>query len=286
MTKATKQRGRHTLLGLSVSTAILLISGQAFSAASTYTATEDFSNTLTAGAEQWVGQYENAGGGYRQDQAGETEFPRYNAAVSPPNFIPSVSDGNYLNFYARYDDAGIRYTFLARNFGAFDGAVNAGKDGDYTLSACYFLMPPDKGGADFANGVTAGLGIRVSGNGYAQWPGDLNLNKEVAISPATRTGEWNRISLNITLTDASRVDAGFWVKNPVLTAPYVSTGVLYDNFYFGPAANTPTTLCAGESATRPEDAPSGVVSKIPTLPIGGLFALIGLMGWLGLRRRG
>ena len=285
MITATKLSDWRNLIRLSVSAAALMMSGQALSAASTYSATEDFSNTLTVGPEDWIAQYSNAVGGYNDGDVKEVNYARYNAAVSPPNFTPSVADGNYLNFYARYDDAGIRSTFLARNFGAFDGVVNAGKDGDYTLSACYFLMPPDKGGADFANGVTAGLGIRVSGNGYGQWPGDQNLNKEVAISSATRTGEWNRISLNITLTDASRVDAGFWVKNPVLTAPYVSTGVLYDNFYFGPAANAPTTLCAGESATRPEDAPSGVVSKIPTLPMGGLFALIGLMGWLGLRRR-
>lgn len=280
MITATKLSDWRNLIRLSVSAAALMMSGQALSAASTYTATEDFSNTLTAGAEQWVGQYENAGGGYRQDQAGETAWPRYNAAVTPPNYTPYFKNGNYLNFYARYDDAGIRYSFLARNFGGFDGAVNAGKDGNYTLTACYFLMPVANGGADFANGVTAGMGIRVSGNGYGQWPGDTGLNATTQIPTGAATGVWTRLSLDIALTDASRVDAGFWVRNPVLTNPYINTGVLWDDFSFGPASDAPTTACAGGS-----DLNLGPASNIPTLPWGGLLALIGLMGWLGLRRR-
>ena len=262
----------------------VVVSGQAFAQ---YSATESFDGPgLTTGADAWIAQYNNTAGNYNDGDVGvanENSFKRYDATVTPPNYTPYFKNGNYLNFYARYDDATIRETFLARNMGGFAGTdVYAGNNGDYTMSACYFLMPTDKGGADFANGVTAGMGVRFSGLNYTSWPGDQpsSVQAKTEIPAGSPTGIWTRLNLNVTLTNAARVDAGFWVANPVLSAPYISTGVLWDDFYFGLAANAPTTACAGGS-----DLNLGPASNIPTLPWGGLLALIGLMGWLGLRRR-
>jgi len=273
-----------TLLALATLVTSVALSGQAFAQ---YSATETFDGPgLTTGADGWIAQYRNAGGNYNDGDVGaanEDSFKRYDAAVTPPNYTPYFKNGNYLNFYARYDDAGIRETFLARNMGGFAGTdVYAANNGDYTMSACFFLMPVANGGADFANGVAAGMGVRYSGLNYGSWPGDApsQVQAKTEIPAGSPTGVWTRLNLNVTLTNAGRVDAGFWVTNPVLSAPYVNTGVLWDDFYFGLAANAPTTACAGGS-----DLNLGPASNIPTLPWGGLLALIGLMGWLGLRRR-
>lgn len=262
----------------------LIVSGQVFAQ---YSATESFDGPgLATGADAWIAQYKNTGGTYNDGDVGaanEDSFKRYDAALTPPAYTPYFKNGNYLNFYARYDDSGIRETFLARNMGGFSGDdPYSANDGDYTMSACYFLMPVENGGADFANGVSAGMGVRYSGQYYASWPGDSPsaVQAKTEIPAGASTGVWTRLSLNVTLSGAGRVDAGFWVSNPVLSAPYVNTGVLWDDFYFGLAANAPTTACAGGS-----NLDLGSASEIPTLPWGGLLALIGLMGWLGLRRK-
>ena len=154
-----------TLLALATLVTSVALSGQAFAQ---YSATETFDGPgLTTGADGWIAQYRNAGGNYNDGDVGaanEDSFKRYDAAVTPPNYTPYFKNGNYLNFYARYDDAGIRETFLARNMGGFAGTdVYAANNGDYTMSACFFLMPVANGGADFANGVAAGMGVRYSG---------------------------------------------------------------------------------------------------------------------------
>ena len=276
----------RSLLAQAALVAGVAVSGQAFAQ---YSATESFDGPgLSCGADGWIAQYKNAGGNYNDGDVGgcagaENDFKRYDAAITPPPGIPFFKNGNYLNFYARYDDAGIRETFLARNMGGFAGTdPYTANNGDYTLTACYFLNTVANGGADLANGVSAGLALRYSGLYYGSWPGDApsSAQAKAQIPPGAATGVWTRLSLNVTLTDAARVDAGVWVTNPVLSAPYISTGVLWDDFYFGLAANAPTTACAGGSTTS-----LGPPSDIPTLPLGGLLGLVGLIGWLGLRKK-
>jgi hypothetical protein len=278
--KALLKNGVPTAVAL----ATLLASGQA---TANYNFSESFDDTLIAADEtgNWILQYSNAGGNYTNNDTGQTEHSVYNPAVNAPTAAPATSNGNYLNFYARYDDSGIRYTALFKNLGGYDGSDGySANNGEHTLTACYYVPEVSDNGADFDNGVTAGMGVRYSGVGYGQWPGDASLNESVSIPASATRGQWNRLTLTFTLTDAARLDSGVWVRNPVLTAPYVSTAVLWDDMWLGASADAPTdVLCSGR--TPPAPPISGDPSAIPALPLGGLFGLIGLVAWLGLRRK-
>lgn len=265
-----------------VSLAAALISGQA---AANYNFSETFDDTLVAADEtgNWITQYSNAGGNYTNNDTGQTEHSVYNPAVNAPTAPPSTSNGNYLNFYARYDDPGIRYTALFKNLGGYGGDdPYSANNGEHTLTACYYLPEVSDNGADFDNGVTAGMGVRYSGLFYGSWPGDTSLNESVSIPASATRGRWNRLTLTFTLTDAARLDTGVWVRNPVLTVPYVSTAVLWDDMWLGASADAPTDVpCSGRiTPVQPAD-----TKAVPALPLGGLLGLIGLVGWLGMRRR-
>jgi hypothetical protein len=256
------------------------------SAVAQYNFSEEFDNTLetTDATGNWIAQYTNAGGNYNQNDTGTTNWAAYASAVSAPPVAPPTSNGEYLNFYARYDDPGIRYTALFKNLGGYgaDDPYSA-NNGEHVLTACYFLNDVADGGADLSNGVTAGLGVRYSGAGYSAWPGDASLNESISIPTYAARGRWNRLTLSFTLTDAARVDSGVWVRNPVLSEPYVSTGVLWDDMWLGAAADAPTDeLCSGRSAGNGAFANP---DAIPVLPLGGLLGLISLVGLMGLRRK-
>lgn len=270
-------------LSSAVALAAFLASGQA---TANYNFSESFDDTLEAAdvTGNWIMQYQNAGGTYTNNDTGQTEHSVYNAAENAPTAAPSTSNGNYLNFYARYDDAGIRYTALFKNLGGYAGDdVYSANNGEHTLTACYYLPEVSDNGADFDNGVTAGMGVRYSGLNYGAWPGDAALNESVSIPADATRGRWNRLTLTFTLTDAARLDSGVWVRNPVLSAPYVSTAVLWDDMWLGASADAPTdVLCSGRTPPAPPGA--GDPNAIPALPLGGLFGLIGLVAWLGLRR--
>ena len=250
-----------------------------------YNFSEGFDDTLEAAdtTGNWILQYQNGGGNYTNNDTGQTEHSVYNAAVNGPTVDPTWSDGNYLNFYARYDDSGIRYTALFKNLGGYGGDdVYAANNGEHTLTACYYLPAVADNGADFANGVTAGMGVRYSGLNYSDWPTDTGLNESIEIPANAVRGQWQRVSLTFTLTDAARLDSGVWVRNPVLSDPYVSTGVLWDNMWLGASADAPTESCSGERGTTGSGREP---TAVPALPFGGLVGLIGLVAWLGLRRK-
>jgi len=247
-----------------------------------YQFSEEFSSfPLGTGADAYIAQFSNAGGGYNDGDIGGSLGMDYSTPVAP-SFVPDESNGGFLNFYARYDDPGIRTTALFRNLGGFAGSdAFSANNGEHTLTACVYVPELANSGADFAAGVDGGLGVRISGVGYGQWPGDLAFNFSQSVSALTR-GEWTRVSLTFDITDGSRVDAGVWVSNPVLSAPYVSTGVFYDDLSLSASADAPTTACAGSSGgSSAATDPTG----IPVLPLWALFGLAGLIGLMGLRRK-
>lgn len=247
-----------------------------------YQFSEEFSSfPLATGADNFIAQFSNAGGGYNDGDIGGSLGMDYSTPVAP-SFVPDESNGGFLNFYARYDDPGIRTTALFRNLGGFAGSdAFSANNGEHTLTACVYVPELADSGADFAAGVDGGLGVRISGLGYSQWPTDLGFNASQSVSALTR-GEWTRVSLTFDITDGSRVDAGVWVSNPVLSAPYVSTGVFYDDLWLGASADVPTAACAGASSgSSASSDPTG----IPVLPLWALFGLAGLIGLMGLRRK-
>ena len=238
---------------------------------------EDFEDALTTGADGWIAQFANAGGAYNDGDIGGALGMDY----STPDDVDIEANGGFYNFYARYDDAGILQTSNFRNMGGF-GAADAftANNGDYRLQACVYIQPVADGGADFDSGVDAGLGVRVSGVGYGQWPGDLNFTARQSVSAVAR-GAWSLVTLDLTITDGARVDAGIWVTNPAMP-PTVNTGVYYDDMWFGLEADAPATVCAGAGA----DAGAGNdVTGVPALPFWALFGLAGLLGLMGYRRQ-
>ena len=279
---------------LSLKTGLALVALiNAASTSAQYQFSEDFSNTLVVGdPDFWYAQYVNAGGNYNQGDANISNWAAYNAAEAAPTALPTSPNGNYANFYARYDDAGIRSTFWYRNMGGFGGDnVYSANNGEHTMTACYYVNEVEASGADLGNGVSAGLGVRFSGLNYGSWPGDANaFQHSVEIPTDTPRGVWRRLSMTFTLTDAARVDAGVWVNNPVLSDPYISTGVLWDDMWMGFSDAAPTGSCGGNTVSRPLGTTASTTntadpSRIPTLPLGGLLGLVALMGWIGARRR-
>ena len=247
------------------------------SAQAQYQFSEEFESfPLTQGADAFVAQFSNAGGAYNDGDIGALGMDYNNATAS---FVPDYSNGGFLNFYARYDDSGIRTTALFRNVGGFAGSnPYSFNNGEHTLTACVLVPELADKGADFAAGVDGGLGVRISGTSYSQWPGDTSFNASKSVASLTR-GVWTRVSLTFTITNGSRVDAGVWVSNPVLSTPYVNTGVFYDDLWLGASGDAPTSGCAG-AVGAPVDA-----TGIPVLPLWALFGLAGLIGLMGLRRK-
>ena len=199
-------------------------------ASAQYSYSEDFTSTVPGPGEgAWNATYVNAGT-YSSGDTNPADWTEYNAAVTAPTTAPADPNGNYANFYARYADSGIRSTFFFKNLGGYSGSdVYSANNGEHTVTACYYVSEVADGGADLAGGVTAGIGLRFSGAGYASWPGDANtFQHSVAVPTNTTRGAWQRLSMTFTLTDAARVDLGFFVTNPALTAPYINTGILWD----------------------------------------------------------
>ena len=248
-----------------------------------YQFTEDFElSPLPTGADAWIAQFGNAGGGYNDGDIG--------GSLGGADIIDAASstigsNGGYLNFYARYDDAGILQSSLFRNLGGFAGSdPYSANNGTHTLTACVYVPQVADFGADFAAGVDAGLGVRISGTGYSQWPGDLNFNHSLSISNLPRE-QWTRVSLTFDIIDGSRVDAGVWVTNPSLAGGPINTGVFYDEMWLGAAANAPTTACYTPPAPPSGGGSGGSFSSptaVPALPLwslAGLSVLVGLLGW-------
>ncbi|MDG2442057.1 MAG: hypothetical protein P8M13_02240 [Luminiphilus sp.] len=257
-------------------TAALFLSTQA---QAQYSFSEDFEGgalpgALPVGGDAWIATFFNTGK-YGNNDTGNLGMDY--SVPSPPEFIPENSDGGYLNFYARYDDAGITYTDLMRNIGGFGGGdFGSANDGEHTLTACVYVRSVADGGADWAAGVDGGLGVRVSGVSYSQWPGDTGFTASQSVSSVPRN-QWTRVSLTFTVASQSRMDAGVWVTNPTLTVPYVKTGVFYDSMWLGASADAPSTACGGFEVPGP--------AGIPVLPFWALFGLAGLVGLMGLRRK-
>lgn len=263
---------RTTIFAAALSAAMVL----SVPAQAAYEFTENFEGgSLPIGGDAYIAQFTNSGGNYSNNDIGALGMDY--SVPSPPEFIPTDRNGSFLNFYARYDDANIRQTALFRNLGGFSGSDPfSSNNGEHTLTACVYLRDISDGGADFGAGVDGGLGVRISGTGYSQWPGDASFNHQQSVSSLPR-GRWSRVNLTFTITDGSRVDAGVWVSNPALTVPYVSTGVFYDDLWLGASADAPTNACGGLSDPGPEG--------IPVLPLWGLFGLVGLIGLMGMRLR-
>ena len=246
-----------------------------------YQFTEEFESfPLPTGADAWIAQFANGGGGYNDGDVGGLGMD-----YSTPSGSTIVANGGYLNFYARYDDTGILQTSIFRNLGGFAGGDPfSANNGDHTLTACVYVPAVADFGADFDAGVDAGMGVRISGLGYSQWPGDLNFNASVSVSSLPRE-VWTRVNLDFTVTDGSRVDAGVWVTNPAMP-PTVNTGVYYDDMWLGFAADAPTTACAGATTGGGgSGGGAGTPASIPTMPLWGLIGLAGLLGLMGYRRK-
>lgn len=144
------------------------------------------------------------------------------------------------------------------------------KSGTYRIKAKAAF---NRYGGDTENpsGTKTGVFLRVfdKGNGYA------TLLEEYRVNTVTRAGDVLSVdeTFNVDLGISSdiMVRAGFYAQ----AGASQSVMALWDDF---------------ELSYTPRDGSSGDVtfgepSRIPTLPLGGLLALIGLMGWLGLRRK-
>ena len=252
-------------------------------ASAQYSYSEDFTSTVPGPGEgDWNAAYVNAGT-YSSGDTNPADWTEYNAAVTAPTTAPADPNGNYANFYARYADSGIRSTFFFKNLGGYSGSdAYSANNGEHTVTACYYAPEVADGGADLAGGVTAGIGLRFSGAGYASWPGDANtFQHSVAVPTNTTRGAWQRLSMTFTLTDAARVDLGFFVTNPALTAPYINTGILWDDLYIGSPAGAPTSACGDPAAVTPSNPLDP--NAIPAVPLGGLLGLVALVGLVGRR---
>ena len=269
--------------GLACSSMLLLMSPLALAQ---YGFEEDFEDALATGANGWIAQFGNGGGAYNEGDIGGSLGMDY----STPSDVDIESNGNYYNFYARYDDPGILQTSNFRNMGGFDGSdPYSANNGDYRFQACVYIRDVADFGADFENGVDAGIGVRVSGVSYSQWPGDLNFTASQSVSDVARNA-WTLVSVDLTINDGSRVDAGVWVTNPAMP-PTLNTGVFWDDLWFGLASDAPATEC-GPAELEPEpepepepEEPEVEATPVPALPLWGLLGLLGLIGLIGSRSR-
>ena len=260
---------------------VMLLSSAPASAQFSYT--NDFSAVPVCGEGEWIARFEN-GGVYTQG-----DYCPMSDRV-PQDVGSAAGNGDYMNFYTRYDDSALVAMQIQVNIGGFTapaGGGYPGNDGEHTFSACVYVPDVADRGADFGSGVDVGMKVSLGSNNYSPWSGDAVGASEAFLSfSGLPRGTWSRQSVTFTASNSHRVDAGFYVTHPALNTftDYPSTAVYIDDMFVGFSADAPVGGCYGADGPGDPSDSSGP-KGIPVMPLWALFGLAGLIGLMGYRRK-